>query len=151
VLFVSVSLLLMNVARALKAPADALDNPWNAETLEWATSSPPPHYNFALLPVVESRDPLWRRSDPMPVVTGIHDDKHELLVTTILDATPLHRESFPGASIWPFAVAVTTGVAMVALIYNVYVWWPYCVAVYVFGVLWYWSNSNTERSGQGGF
>lgn len=34
-------------------------DPWNARTLEWATPSPPPVYNFAILPVVDQIDPLW--------------------------------------------------------------------------------------------
>ena len=36
-------------------------NPWDAETLEWATTSPPPDYNFAAFPVVASINPLWDR------------------------------------------------------------------------------------------
>jgi hypothetical protein len=34
-------------------------NPWVGDTLEWATTSPPPEYNFAESPVVASRHPLW--------------------------------------------------------------------------------------------
>jgi cytochrome c oxidase subunit 1 len=34
-------------------------NPWNAGTLEWSIPSPPPEYNFAVLPMVTSRYPLW--------------------------------------------------------------------------------------------
>jgi hypothetical protein len=34
-------------------------NPWGAATLEWSTSSPPPAYNFLVIPVVRSRMPLW--------------------------------------------------------------------------------------------
>jgi len=37
----------------------AWPNPWGASTLEWAMSSPPPVYNFAKIPVVHSRMPLW--------------------------------------------------------------------------------------------
>jgi cytochrome c oxidase subunit 1 len=151
VLFVSVAIGLLNVVTSMRKQPDALDNPWNGDTLEWATSSPPPHYNFAALPVVESRDAMWRRSDPMPVVTGVPDDKHEVLVTTILDATPSHRESVPGASIWPFAMSVAVGAGMWALVYSAYVWWPTCAAVAIIGPLWYWANSATEKSGQGGF
>src|SRR5699024_11570283 len=38
-----------------KAAAD----PWDARTLEWTVSSPPPHYNFEQLPLVRGLDPLW--------------------------------------------------------------------------------------------
>jgi cytochrome o ubiquinol oxidase subunit I len=38
---------------------DATGDPWNGRTLEWATSSPPPAYNFALLPRVEKIDAFW--------------------------------------------------------------------------------------------
>jgi cytochrome c oxidase subunit I len=40
------------------------DDPWDAWTLEWTTSSPPPEYNFAKIPVVRSRRPLWDIKHP---------------------------------------------------------------------------------------
>lgn len=36
-----------------------MGDPWNARTLEWATASPPPFYNFAVVPEVKSREPFW--------------------------------------------------------------------------------------------
>jgi len=39
-------------------------DPWDAWTLEWSTNSPPPAYNFALIPTVESRRPLWDLKHP---------------------------------------------------------------------------------------
>ncbi len=40
------------------------NDPWDAWTLEWSTSSPPPDYNFARIPVVRSRRPLWDLKHP---------------------------------------------------------------------------------------
>src|SRR4029077_1288919 len=55
------------------------DNPWNAWTLEWATTSPPPHENFDALPPIRSRRPLWDymnpdRPDPVVPVGGAIDN-----------------------------------------------------------------------------
>jgi cytochrome o ubiquinol oxidase subunit 1 len=48
---------------------DVTGDPWNGRTLEWATSSPPPAYNFAVLPRVETIDDFWemKRSGRRPV------------------------------------------------------------------------------------
>ena len=40
------------------------NDPWNAWTLEWSTTSPPPDYNFATIPVVRSARPLWDLKHP---------------------------------------------------------------------------------------
>jgi cytochrome c oxidase subunit 1 len=40
------------------------DDPWDAWTLEWSTASPPPAYNFAAIPEVHSRRPLWDLKHP---------------------------------------------------------------------------------------
>jgi heme/copper-type cytochrome/quinol oxidase subunit 1 len=45
--------------RSWKRGAPAGPNPWNAPTLEWSIPSPPPEYNFAQIPQVHSRYPLW--------------------------------------------------------------------------------------------
>ncbi|HSW96373.1 MAG TPA: cbb3-type cytochrome c oxidase subunit I [Candidatus Saccharimonadales bacterium] len=42
-----------------KENRDFSGDPWNGRTLEWATSSPPPFYNFAIVPVVTTRDAFW--------------------------------------------------------------------------------------------
>ncbi|MFV1988414.1 MAG: cytochrome c oxidase subunit I [Gemmatimonadota bacterium] len=51
--------LIANLWRAWRRGEEAGPNPWDAHTLEWTMSSPPPHYNFAVIPVVDRRDPLW--------------------------------------------------------------------------------------------
>ena len=42
-----------------KQNRDLTGDPWNGRTLEWATSSPPPHYNFAVIPKITDRDAFW--------------------------------------------------------------------------------------------
>jgi cytochrome c oxidase subunit 1 len=49
-----------SAARGKKAGSD----PWDAWTLEWSTTSPPPEYNFEWLPAVTSRRPLWDLKHP---------------------------------------------------------------------------------------
>ena len=47
------------VIGALRRPADAPDDPWAANSLEWATTSPPPHHNFGSLPPIRSERPVF--------------------------------------------------------------------------------------------
>ena len=56
VLMLAQVFLFINIVWSLLAGEKAPDNPWNANTLEWATTSPPPHGNFKTLPTVY-RDP----------------------------------------------------------------------------------------------
>jgi len=55
---------LWNVVRSLFRGRVAGDDPWDAWTLEWSTTSPPPAYNFETPPVVRSRRPLWDLKHP---------------------------------------------------------------------------------------
>ena len=50
---------LWNVFVTLRKPQDAGDDPWDGNTLEWATTSPPPPYNFESLPPIRSERPLF--------------------------------------------------------------------------------------------
>ncbi|HEY7036103.1 MAG TPA: cytochrome c oxidase subunit I [Thermomicrobiales bacterium] len=48
-----------NLWHSLRHGEPAGDNPWDAPTLEWSIPSPPPVYNFATIPTISHRDPLW--------------------------------------------------------------------------------------------
>ena len=61
---VAVACLIWNIIRSLRQGAPAGNDPWDAWTLEWATTSPPPEYNFAVEPRVRSSRPLWDLKHP---------------------------------------------------------------------------------------
>lgn len=53
---------------------DLTGDPWNGRTLEWSVSSPPPHYNFAVLPEVNQRDAFWaQKHSPKKQTIKYHD------------------------------------------------------------------------------
>jgi cytochrome c oxidase subunit 1 len=61
---IAVAIFVWNMIRSLMWGELAGPDPWDAWTLEWATTSPPPPYNFAEEPVVHSRRPLWDLKHP---------------------------------------------------------------------------------------
>lgn len=53
---------------------DLTGDPWNGRTLEWAVTSPPPEYNFAVTPRVKERDDFWAiKQHEAPAIHGYED------------------------------------------------------------------------------
>ncbi|HJU72261.1 MAG TPA: cytochrome c oxidase subunit I [Gemmatimonadaceae bacterium] len=63
-LVVSTAIFVWNFFKSKRSGAVAPENPWDAPTLEWSIPSPPPEYNFAQIPMVTSRYPLWDLTHP---------------------------------------------------------------------------------------
>jgi cytochrome c oxidase subunit I len=61
---IAILILVYNLVHSYFRGEEAGPDPWDAWTLEWATASPPPPYNFAVEPVVSSRRPLWDLKHP---------------------------------------------------------------------------------------
>jgi cytochrome c oxidase subunit 1/cytochrome c oxidase subunit I+III len=150
---IGVLLLFHNIAISLKRGKHAGANPWDGGTLEWAVLSPPPPYNFVVLPSVASRHPLWEdRLDDAPgrslVDIGLALDKgRQMLGTSVIDAEPAVILQMPFDSYAPFTLAVGTAIIFIGMLYRS---WPGIgVGVIVTGIallLWLWPGPLREGS-----
>ncbi len=84
---------------------DVTGDPWGGRTLEWATSSPPPAYNFAFTPMIHDGDAWW-------------DMKKRGYARPLTGFRPIHMPANTGAGVILAALSVACGFAMVW-----YIWW----------------------------
>ncbi len=103
VLAFSILIFLINIVRSMRSGELAGNNPWGAPSLEWSIPSPPPAYNFAVLPKVSSRYPLWDEDgntvEPPPLPP--------------FDEEAIHM---PSPSYWPIVLAFAVAMAFGGLI-----------------------------------
>lgn len=92
--------------RDRKQNLDLTGDPWGGRTLEWATSSPPPFYNFAHTPVVKERDAFWEMKKEG---TAYQQPAHY---------EPIHMPKNTAAGIVISAFALVMGFALVW-----HIWW----------------------------
>jgi cytochrome c oxidase subunit I len=135
---------LVNALKSARSGELASDNPWGAGTLEWATASPPPPYNFARIPFVTHREPLWDNRESLPVMTGLSVNKREVLVSSVTEALPQHRESSPEPSVWPLLAAIAVAASFLGSIFTPWAvaWGAIPVAITLVG--WFWPKGNPE-------
>ena len=89
---ISTALFVWNFVRSRSTGAVAGNDPWGAGTLEWSIPSPPPDYNFAEIPEVTSRYPLWDLKDPAKTA-GIAHSHADAMTITDAHAVPVHEET----------------------------------------------------------
>lgn len=137
-------LFFVDAIRSARSGTVAPSNPWEASTLEWTTSSPPPPYNFARLPVVGSLEPLSDDPKSLAVVSGLRVDRRELVVSSVVEARPEARESSSGDSIWPLWAALATSATLIWSIFTPWavVWGSLPVAIALIG--WFWPKGTPE-------
>jgi cytochrome c oxidase subunit 1 len=135
---VSMVLFVVNVVISYRSRAATPANPWGASTLEWATDSPPRPYNFARIPVIGGREPLWEASGIKGHVHGLSYDTPELLITTVQDAALDHRMAFPRPTIWPLLTAIAVTVLFISSIFTPWavVWASIPVTIAL--IAWFW-------------
>jgi cytochrome c oxidase subunit I len=116
VLGLGILVVIVNFLKSVRSGAVAGPDPWGGESLEWATSSPPPPYNFLEIPTVRSLEPVWDQPeirhldqqvrDPANVLLG-----HETLGTSVMDADEESVLPMPHGSYVP----VTTALGMAGI------------------------------------
>jgi cytochrome c oxidase subunit I len=112
-LAVGLVLIVVNLAISLRRGEPAPENPFGGDTLEWSTSSPPPAFNYAVIPTVSSPYPNWDEEDRkrdrerLERGDGLLDRGHETPATTAQDAQADEILSMPSNSAWPPVTALT--------------------------------------------
>ena len=91
-LVVATAVFVWNFLRSRTRGVVAGNDPWGAATLEWSIPSPPPEYNFAQLPEVTSRYPLWDLKAPEKTA-GIEHSHADPMQITDSHAVPMHEET----------------------------------------------------------
>jgi cytochrome c oxidase subunit I+III len=119
---VGILVLLGNLAVSYRRGAPAGPDPWHAPTLEWTTSSPPPDYNFAVIPKVSSAYPNWdagdREQDRQNLERGVLvlEQGNEQLATSPVDARLPETVAMPHGSAYPILLALAIGLVCAALV-----------------------------------
>ena len=119
-------LLLGNLAVSYFRGPPAGPDPWHGPTLEWTTTSPPPEYDFPVIPTVTSAYPNWdpadREEDRRKLADGILvlDEGHEQVATTPVDGVLDEVVEMPHESPWPILLAVTVSAVFAMLVLQQY-------------------------------
>ena len=105
----SILVFMHNVVRSYRKGEISGSDPWDGRTLEWSISSPPPEYNFAEIPVVETRDPFWAQKRDSVATARVGGGSGE----------GEHDIHMPQPSYWPLVVSIGLLIGGYGLIYNV--------------------------------
>lgn len=93
---------LINIWKSWHSGEHASSNPWGASTIEWSIPSPPPDYNYAELPVIKSRTPLWSMKDGE---LETHETTYEQEMGRHIPTAEELGIVMPNPSIWPLITA----------------------------------------------
>jgi cytochrome c oxidase subunit I len=121
-LALGILLVVVNLLSSLRWGEPAGPDPWGGETLEWVTTSPPPEYNFPVVPKVRSNSPGWdaadREDDRRRLARAelVLAEGHEALATTVLDADADQILEMPPESPWPLMLAVALALGFTMLL-----------------------------------
>lgn len=147
ILAIGVAITLLDLLLHFRFGKPAPANPWQADTLEWAMPLPPPQYNFASMPKVDSREPLWQDAQLAKTIAEQGPfSQSRLGIRENWGTTAVHARlekilALPGNSWWPLYCASALAVVCLSLLSRQY--WLAMLATIVAVVLllcWSWRN-----------
>jgi cytochrome c oxidase subunit 1/cytochrome c oxidase subunit I+III len=127
-------LIVVNLVVSWFRGSAAGNDPFEGDTLEWSTTSPPPPYNFAVIPTVSSPYPMWDKEDReldkrrLDRGEGVLNLGHLTPGTTVQDAEVDEILSMPPHSIWPPVTALTLA-GVFAMLVMAHFWLAFGFAV----------------------
>jgi len=102
---------------------DLTGDPWDARTLEWATTSPPPAYNFAVMPQVGARDAFWEMKQAGQPAAAPEYEPIEMPRNSATGfITAFFAVTFGFAAIWHIWWLAILGLLAVAIIMMAFGW-----------------------------
>jgi heme/copper-type cytochrome/quinol oxidase subunit 3 len=107
ILAFSTLVFLWNLCWSIKRGKLAGNNPWEAWTLEWATTSPPPEHNFDAVPLITGRRPLWQAAHPQAKIGKAHYIENPRLVAEEKHLLDWVSENIPRSSMALFLASET--------------------------------------------
>ncbi|MGR3480599.1 cytochrome c oxidase subunit I [Salipiger marinus] len=155
VMAIGFALVVIDIATNLLVSVRGSRNPWGAASLEWAMPTPPPSYNFASLPLIHGRDPLW--SDPkigVAIAKGEgflgapRGNQREILTVSTARGTPEAMVILPGNTALPVVMSAVTGLFFAGFLFKLY-WLPPIAVVLVASLALKWAWSLGHRADQG--
>jgi len=147
ILAIGILLTIINFFWSLRRGALAGKNPWNADTLEWSTDSPPQPYGSVHLPTVVTRHPLWDEHDEEEDPNGerILDEDRLTFSSTWLDAEVFALARMPEDTIVPLLLAIGFTALFGFLIFKL-LWFALGALIYNLIVtgIWFWPKHESE-------
>ncbi len=125
IIALSVLIFVVNLVVSHQRGRVAGNDPWDARTIEWSLSSPPPEYNFAEIPEIQARDDFWHTK-------YVEDDDGQLIplpsggsdtpAATRTGAAPSHGIHMPSPSFYPLVAALGIVPLGYAAVFHSFTW-----------------------------
>ncbi len=150
ILGVGIAIVAWDIIRPKKKQPNSERNPWNAGTLEWIQTMPPPSWGVRTIPEIDARYPLWDQPNFVRdydqgrfYLPDAEEMKRETLVTSVIDAKPVQCLRLPGPNFIGMFAAFALGGFFVIGTFHL---WTLALGslLLAIGIIWRWLWAGTS-------